>query len=106
MTSGKTRYSLFYRFLDTTRTGALMNDAKPIGLDAHQATISVAILDSANWWKPSLERNQNHDLKNIFRWARKKQGCGYFGRCVTRIFQTFYEACRDRGVTLQWCVSR
>src|SRR5450759_4206332 len=36
-----------------------MNDAKYFGLDAHQATISVAVLDSAG----KLVREANHETK-------------------------------------------
>jgi hypothetical protein len=48
-----------------------MNDAKYIELDVHQATISVAILDSVGtWlWKPFSKR-------------RRKRFCGLFVACV------------------------
>ena len=46
-----------------------MNDAKYIGLDVHQATISVAILDSAG--------NLVMDDSAVYRWSARQLACDF-----------------------------
>jgi hypothetical protein len=49
-----------------------MNDAKYIGLDVHQATISVAVLDSAG--KLVMEAILETKVETILQFIREREG--------------------------------
>jgi hypothetical protein len=58
-----------------------MNDAKYIGLDVHQATISVAVLDSAG--QLAMEANPGNEGRNdspVYSWPARKFACDLVGR--------------------------
>ena len=80
-----------------------MNDAKYIGLDVHQATISVAVLDSSG--KLVMEAILESKAQTILQFLRGLRGSlhvtfeeGTWAASNSGPFRNFYEACVGRGM--------
>src|SRR5215470_14676759 len=78
--------------MPTTRS-ALMNDAKYIGLDVHQATISVAVLDSAG--KLVMEAIVETKAETILQCMHGLRGCTI---CSSRMSRVCWSRIRVRTI--------